>query len=86
MARTLQEIVEEAAMVVRLTKAVPSISDLASEAGISRQELYRKLTRYNKQLKEGGDCDQSVHPQSSTEADDLNNGDVTATTSTLGGV
>ena len=35
--------------------------------------------------KEGGDCDQAVRPQSSTEADDLNNGDVTAMTSTNGG-
>lgn len=86
-ARTLQEIVEEAALTVRLTKAVPSISDLAQEAGISRQELYRRLNRYNKQLeKDGEHGDQTITPQSSTEAvNNLNGIEHTAQTSTNGG-
>lgn len=77
----------EAALSRRLTKAVPNLSRLAQEAGVSRQRLTILADEYNEKLeKEGEHGDQTITPLSSTDADDLNKEKSTAsTTSTNGG-
>lgn len=71
----------EAALSRRLTKAVPNLSQLAQEAGISRQRLTILADEYNEKLeKEGGSGDQTTNPLSPTDADDLNKEKSTAST------
>ena len=71
----------EAALSRRLTKAVPNLSQLAQEAGVSRQRLTILADEYNEKLeKEGGSCDQTTNPHVSTDADTLNVIESTAST------
>lgn len=88
--RTREQIVAEAALSRRLTKAVPNLSQLAQEAGVSRQRLTILADEYNEKLetenKDGEHGDQTITPQSSTIAvNNLNGIEHTAQTSTNGG-
>ena len=61
MTRTLEQIIEEAANVIRIRSTIPDMSELAEEAGISRQTLYNRARQHLANTK-GGDSAKS-NPQ-----------------------
>lgn len=62
--------------VMQLRQARFTVKEISVMFGVSARTIHRALNGQ----KEGGDGDQTIIPPSSTEADDLNNGESTAMT------